>query len=92
MKARLWIGTILNFFLLGPGYLLFTPRKILGVFLTLGAILATYVEQVPLKALEDQQPFQIMFAAFFLLALGCAIDGHMEIKKALGDAGEAKAD
>ena len=45
MKTKLWIGTILNFFLLGPGYLLFTPRKILGGFLTLGALGATYVEQ-----------------------------------------------
>lgn len=88
MKAKLWIGTILNFFLLGPGYLLFTPRKVLGAFLTLGAIGATYVEQVLLKGLEDQQPFQIMFVAFFLLALGCAIDGHQEIKKSLeADAG-----
>jgi hypothetical protein len=83
MKAKLWIGTILNFFLLGPGYLLFTPRKVLGAFLTLGAVGATYVEQVLLKALPDQQPFQVMFVAFFLLALGCAIDGHQEIKKAL---------
>ena len=83
MKTRLWIGTILNFFLLGPGYLLFTPRKVLGGFLTVGAILATWVEQVPLKGLEDQVPFQVMFVAFLLLALGCAIDGHQEIKKSL---------
>ncbi len=83
MKAKLWIGTILNFFLLGPGYLLFTPRKVLGAFLTLGAVGATYVEQVLLKALTEQEPFQVMFVSFFLLALGCAIDGHQEIKKAL---------
>ena len=83
MKWKIWVGTILNFFLLGPGYLLFTPRKVLGLFLTLGALAATYVEQVPLAALEDQTPFRIMFAAFFMLALGCAIDGYSEIKKAV---------
>ena len=85
MKAKLWIGTILNFFLLGPGYLLFTPRKILGAFLTLGAVVETYVEQVLLKGLPDRQSFQVMLVAFFLLALGCAIDGHQEIKKALAE-------
>jgi len=84
VTAKLWIGTVLNFFLLGPGYLLFTPRKVLGAFLTIGAVLATYVEQVLLQPLQDQHPFRVMFAAFFCLAVGCAIDGHKEIKKALG--------
>ncbi len=78
---KVWVGTILNFFLLGPGYLFFTPRRVLGVFLTIGAVLATYVEQVLLKPMENQLPFQVMFAAFFCLALGCAIDGFSEIKK-----------
>jgi hypothetical protein len=27
----------------------------------------------------------VMFVAFFMLALGCAIDGHQEIKKALSE-------
>jgi hypothetical protein len=90
MKAKLWIGTILNFFLLGPGYLLFTPRKALGAFLTMGAILATYVEQalLPGGAIAGGEPdtaFKVMFVSFFLLALGCAIDGHQEIKKALSE-------
>lgn len=86
MKAKLWIGTLLNFFLLGPGYLLFTKRKVLGGFLTVGAVLATYVEQVPLKAqfdAGDKTPFLVMFVAFFSMAIGCAVDGHQEIKKAL---------
>ncbi len=83
MKAKLWIGTALNFFLLGPGYLFFTPRKLLGAFLTVGAVLATYVEQVPLKGLADKTPFEVMFVAFFCLALGCAIDGYQEIKRSL---------
>ena len=83
MKSKIWLGTALNFFLLGPGYLLFTPKKLLGLLLTAGALLATYVEQVPLKAMADQRPFQVMFAAFFLLALGCAIDGYQEISKAI---------
>ena len=90
MKAKLWIGTILNFFLLGPGYLLFTPRKVLGAFLTMGAILATYVEQalLPGGAIAGGEPdmaFKVMFAPFLLLAIGCAVDGHQEIKKALGE-------
>jgi hypothetical protein len=84
MKWKIWVGTILNFFLLGPGYLLFTPKKLLGLFLTIGAVLATWVEQVPLKALPDQTAFNVMFAAFFCLAIGCAIDGYQEIKKAVG--------
>lgn len=86
MKWKLWLGTILDFFLLWPGYLLFTPKKLLGLLLTVGAVLATYVEQVPLKALEDQTPLKVMFVAFafFSLALGCATDGYQEIKKAVG--------
>jgi hypothetical protein len=80
---KVWVGAVLNFFLLGPGYLLFTPRKVLGLFLTIGAVLATYVEQVPLAAMPDQTPFRIMFAAFFALAIGCAVDGFSEIKKAV---------
>ena len=79
---KLIIGVALNFFLLGPGYLLFTPRKVLGLFLTIGAVLATYVEQGLLAGMEDQHPFQVMFAAFFCLAIGCAVDGFQEIKKA----------
>lgn len=77
-----WFGAILNFFLLGLGYLIFTPRKVLGGFLTIGAILATYVEQVLLAPMEDQLPFQVMFAAFFCLALGCAIDGFSRVPRA----------
>lgn len=80
---KVYLGTALNFFLLGPGYLLFTPRKVLGAFLTIGAVLATWVEQVPLAAAEDQTPFFVMFAAFFSLAVGCAVDGYGEIKKAV---------
>lgn len=83
MKWKIWVGTILNFFLLGPGYLLFTKKKILGILLTIGAVGATYVEQVPLKAMDDKTPFIIMFVAFFSLALGCAIDGYQEIKQAV---------
>ncbi|MBI3181023.1 MAG: hypothetical protein HYZ28_02640 [Myxococcales bacterium] len=83
MKWKIWVGTILNFFLLGPGYLFFTKKKVLGVFLTIGAVLATWVEQVPLSKMEDKTPFAVMFAAFLCLALGCAIDGYQEIKKGL---------
>ncbi len=53
----------------------------------MGAILATYVEQalLPGGAIAGGEPdtaFKGMFVSFFLLALGVAIDGHQEIKKA----------
>jgi hypothetical protein len=87
MKWKIYVGALLNFFLLGPGYLLFTPRKILGIFLTIGAVGATYVEQILLQPMEDQLPFQVMFGAFFCLAIGCAVDGYQEIKKAVESSG-----
>jgi hypothetical protein len=73
-----------------PGYLLFTPKKVLGIFLTMGAILATYVEQalLPGGAIAGGEPdtaFKVMFVPFSLLAIGCALDGHQEIKKALNE-------
>ena len=90
--AKVWIGTVLNFFLLGPGYLLFTKRKVLGLFLTIGAGLATYVEQVLLPGGAayagtgtDETAFQVMFVAFLCLAIGCAVDGYREIKEAVQD-------
>ena len=90
IMAKLWIGTILNFILLGPGYLLFTKRKVLGAFLTIGAFLATYVEQALLPGGAayagtgtDETAYQVMFVAIFCIAIGCAVDGHQEIKKAL---------
>ena len=85
MKWKLWVGTILNFFLLGPGYFFFTRKKLFGALLTASAFVATYLEQVVLKALPDQTPFQLMFVSFFLLALGCAIDGYQEIKACGGN-------
>jgi len=90
--AKVWIGTVLNFFLLGLGYLLFTKRKVLGLFLTIGAGLATYVEQVLLPGGAayagtgtDETAYQVMFAAIFCMAIGCAVDGYREIKQAVQD-------
>jgi hypothetical protein len=90
MMGKLWIGTLLNFFLLGPGYLLFTKRKVLGLFLTIGAGLATYVEQVLLPGGAayagtgtDQTAYQVLFAAVFCIAIGCAVDGYQEIKSGM---------
>jgi hypothetical protein len=86
--AKVWIGTILNFVLLGLGYLLFTQRKVLGLFLTIGAVLATYVEQVLLPGGAayagtgtDETAYQFLFAAVFCIAIGCAVDGYREIKQ-----------
>ena len=74
MKAKLWIGTILVFSSWGTGYLQLRPRKGLGIFLTLGAMLATYVEQalLPGGAIAGGEPetaFKVMVVSFFLLAL-----------------------
>ncbi len=86
--AKVWIATVLNFFLLGLGTLIFTKKKIQGLFLTLGALLCTYVEQFLLT--PDMAAFKFMFAGFFLLAIGCAYDGFVETKAAMS-AGAAAA-
>ncbi len=67
---KVWLGTALNFFLLGAGYLIFTERKVLGACLTIGALLATWVEQVPLAAMEDQTPYRVMVACICCIAGG----------------------
>ena len=45
MKMK-WLSAILNFLFLGPGYIYNGKRRLLGVLLTIGALLLTYVEQV----------------------------------------------
>lgn len=79
MNTRALIGAILNFFLLGPGYLLSKGRTVLGIGLTVGAVMSTYVE----LNLREQAPdlFPINFAAFFIFGTVCAIDGYKDIAK-----------
>jgi uncharacterized membrane protein len=73
-----WIAAILNFFLMGAGTLYNGRRKAVGLALTVGAILLTYVE----LNLQTTQPtlWAIMFAAIFIVNTVLAYDGYTEAK------------
>ena len=71
-------SAILNFFLLGLGTLLNGKRKIQGAFLTIGAVLMTYVE-LTLQTIGSDL-FLISFIGFFSLAIAMAYDGYKEGK------------
>jgi hypothetical protein len=68
--ARVWVATVLNFFLPGAGYLVL--GRALGVLYLLGAIGLTYVE-TSLQAL-DPTLWAVMFGAVFVMNTGFAID------------------
>ena len=78
MTKNVIVAGILNFFLLGAGYIYTGKRVVTGIFLTLGAILLTYLEQVMLDSGSDE--FMVTFAAVFLLAVGTTYDVVNEIK------------
>lgn len=78
MTKNIWIASVLNFFLLGAGTLYVGKRPIVGGLLTVGAILATYVE-LQLQEL-DTGLYWTMFVGFFLLAIGCTVDVWNEVK------------
>ena len=71
-----WIAAILNFFFAGPGYIYNGRRRGLGLALTIGAVMLTYVE----LQLQTAAPtlFPIMFVAVFLINTSLAIDGYRE--------------
>ena len=71
-----WIAAILNFFLAGAGYIYNGQRLGLGIALTIGAAMLTYVE----LQLQSAAPslFPIMFVAVFLINTFLAIDGYRE--------------
>ena len=73
-----WIAAILNFFLSGPGYFYNGRRRLLGVGLTVGALVLTYVE----LQLQTEAPslFPLMFAAVFVVNTVLAYDGYTEAK------------
>jgi uncharacterized membrane protein len=73
-----WIAAILNFFLMGAGTLYNGRRKAVGLALTVGAILLTYVE----LNLQTTEPtlWAIMFAAIFIVNTVLAYDGYTEAK------------
>ena len=73
-----WIAAVGNFFLSGLGTLYNGRRKAVGLALTIGAILLTYVEfsiQEPLPQL-----YNVMFGAVFLINSALAYDGFQEAK------------
>jgi len=83
-----WIAAVLNFFLMGAGTLYNGRRKAVGIALTVGAIMLTYVELNLQTAAPGLYP--IMFAAVFIINSLMAYDGYTEAK-AISAAAPAKA-
>lgn len=73
-----WIAAILNFFLMGAGTLYNGKRKAVGIALTVGALLLTYVELNLQSAAPGLYP--IMFGAVFVINTLLAYDGYTEAK------------
>lgn len=73
-----WIAAVLNFLLMGAGTFYNGRRKMVGLALTVGAIMLTYVE----LNLQTAAPnlFQVMFAAVFIINTLLAYDGYVEAK------------
>lgn len=78
MGKNVYIAGILNFFLLGPGYIYQGKKVLKGILLTIGAVLATYVE-FQLQA-EGSSLYWILFAGFFLLAVANTYDIVTDIR------------
>lgn len=71
-----WLAALLNFFLMGLGTAYNGRRVPLGLALTVGALLLTYVEQ-NLQALSSTL-YWTMFAGVFLNNTFLAMDGYQE--------------
>lgn len=78
MNKNPWIAAVLNFFFMGLGTLYIGRRRLLGVGLTIAAIVLTYVE----LQLQTAAPslFPLMFVAVFVANTVLAIDGYNEAK------------
>ena len=77
MKKKMpWLAALLNFFLMGLGTAYNGRRLPLGLALTVGAGLLTYVEQ----NLQVVAPnlYRVMFGAVMLNNIFLAIDGFSE--------------
>ncbi len=73
-----WISAVLNFFFMGPGTLYNGKRKALGIGLTIGALVLTWLEfQVKVVA-PDLYP--IMFGTVLFMNIFFAYDGYTEAK------------
>ena len=77
-NKNVFVGGILNFFLLGAGYIYQGKKPIKGILMTLGAIIATYVEFQLMDL--DMTLWGLMFGAVFLLALGTTYDIVTDIR------------
>ncbi|WP_420630353.1 hypothetical protein [Candidatus Leptofilum sp.] len=73
-----WIAVLGNFFFSGLGMLYNGRRRAVGLALTLGAIMLTYVEFAIREPLP--QLYTIMFAAVFIINTALAFDGYREAK------------
>jgi len=74
-----WIAAVLNFFLMGPGTVYNGRRKVLGIVLTVGALVLTYVELQLRTAAPSLYP--LMFGAVFVVNTALAFDGYAEAKR-----------
>lgn len=68
-----WLAALLNFFLMGAGYLYNGRRMPLGAALTVGALILTYVENQQTGTL-----YWTMFGAVLLNNTFLALDGYQE--------------
>lgn len=73
-----WIAAVLNFFLMGPGTVYNGRRRALGLALTAGALVLTYVELQLRTAAPELYP--LMFGAIFVMNVFFAYDGYVEAK------------
>ena len=75
-KKHAILSAVLNFFLMGAGYLYNGKRALLGLGLTIAAIALTYVE-FGIKPF-DVQLYWIMFGAVFVANTVLALDAYQE--------------
>ncbi len=73
---RPWLAALLNFFFMGPGTFYNGRRKAVGIALTVGALVLTYVELNLRTAAPSLYP--LMFGAVFLINAFLAYDGYRE--------------
>jgi len=74
-----WIAAILNFFFMGPGTLYNGRRRALGIGLTIGALVLSWLE-FQVKA-DAPNLYPIMFGTVFFMNLFFAYDGYSEAKQ-----------
>jgi hypothetical protein len=73
---RPWLAAVLNFFLMGPGTIYNGRRRALGIGLTIGAIILSWLE----FQLQGVAPslYPIMFGTIFFMNIFFAYDGYTE--------------